>query len=95
MATQKCLNDLFGGICKGEPQIEDSKDVNFGPSRQTIRKCQLDKKTCGFYTSFSEHVKPAEGLGPARIVVTPKPAVKKKSKREKEEEANFRQGELL
>lgn len=88
---QKCLNDLFGGFCSGEPQIESTEEFSGtgpkgAPLSAIVRKCSLLPKECGFYKKFSEVVKPAVGLGPARINIKkgtetkPKPKHKEPSK---------------
>lgn len=69
MAQQKCLNDLFGGCCSGKPEVSESTDVGSEEAGHwTISKCKLSNKTCGKYIKFSDVVKPASGLRPARII---------------------------
>ena len=94
MATQRCLNDMFGGICKGTPQVNASTDISFSigggtpyPSH-TSQKCSLNLKTCGFFVPFSQVVKPIENLGTGvRLISTgvQTTTLTKKKKKQKEE----------
>jgi hypothetical protein len=94
---QKCLNDLFGGCCSGKPEVSESTDVGSKEAGHwTISKCGLSPKTCGKYVKFSDAVKPATGLRPARIL---KAEIEKQEKRKcgskKKEKKPSLQGSLF
>lgn len=96
---QKCLNDLFGGCCSGKPEITETKDVGSEEAGHwDISKCKLSPGTCGVYKKFSEVVKPAVGLGPAKIIIREGEkvaAAKCSSKKKEKEKAKSLQGTLF
>lgn len=87
---KRCVNDSFGGECKGTPQITETTEHGHGSTTDpekgahwTKSKCALEPKTCGFFIPFSEVVKPAKNLGSGiRLIkkgeqAKPKPKTKK------------------
>lgn len=67
---QRCLNDNFGGECKGTPEVIETTEHGHGDPNDPEKgahwvkhKCALDPKTCGFYVPFSETLKPVANLG--------------------------------